>query len=210
MCLYLLPFPPCSHTAKSSCRCMPWNIVLAALIQWPLYLFSDFASRVILDLSHGPVMAWCHCTIGWHNNDMYLSMYLSIYLSSYISISAVCTNVIRSPGPPPLAFFGQQQKVFVQMYAEPQPSTHSPEVYLAVNSVSLRVHQLEVEIFRTTRAPLLTWVYTLDIPDVESAENATLEFSATYGTAHDTQCSGDNVVSYNIPVIRSTSEFSPP
>ena len=124
-------------------------------------------------------------------------------------MSTVCTNVVSSPGPPPLAFFGQKQKVFVQMYAEPQPSTHSPEVFLVVNSVSMRVHQLEVEIFRTTSAPLLTWVYTLDVPDVDSADNATLEFSATYGTAHDTQCSGDNVVSYDIPVIRSTSKLSP-
>ena len=117
---------------------------------------------------------------------------------------AVCTNVIGS-SVPPFVFFGQQQRVYVEMYAEPQPSTHSPHVYVVEDSGnSTPVDLLEVDILRNSSAPLLTWVYLLNIPDIPSADRATLEFFATYSTAL-IRCSGVRSVELNVPVLRSES-----
>ena len=117
---------------------------------------------------------------------------------------AVCTNVIGS-SVPPLVFFGERQRIYVEMYAEPQPSTHSPQVYIVEDSGNFTtVNLLEVDILRNAGTPLLTWVYLLDIPDIPSADSATLDFFVIYGSAHVT-CSGVRSVEHNIPVVRSES-----
>ena len=123
---------------------------------------------------------------------------------------AVCTSVISS-SVPPFAFFGQQERVYVQMYAEPQPSSHSPQVYLVEDSGNFTlVDLLEVDILRNTSVPLLTWVYLLNIPDIPSADSATLEFFATYSTADERCLDVRRSVQLNVPVVRSESGQSAP
>ena len=91
------------------------------------------------------------------------------------------------------------------MYTEPQPSTHSPQVYVVEDSGNFTsVNILEVDILRNAGVPLLTWVYILDIPDIPSADSATLEFFVIYGSAH-VECSGLRSVEHSIPVVRSES-----
>lgn len=125
-------------------------------------------------------------------------------------LPAVCTSVISS-SVPPFAFFGQQERVYVQMYAEPQPSSHSPQVYLVEDSGNFTlVDLLEVDILRNTSVPLLTWVYLLNIPDIPSADSATLEFFATYSTANETCLDVRRSVQLNVPVVRSESGQSAP
>ena len=105
---------------------------------------------------------------------------------------------------PPFAFFGQQHRVYVEMYTEPQPSTHNPQVYVVEDSGNFTpVDLLEVDILRNSSVPLLTWVYLLNIPDIPSADSATLEFFVTYSTAHDTCLGIRRSVQLNIPVVRS-------
>ena len=112
---------------------------------------------------------------------------------------------------PPFAFFGQQERVYIQMYAEPQPSSHSPQIYLVEDSGNFTlVDLLEVDILRNTSVPLLTWVYLLNIPDIPSADNATLEFFATYSTANETCLDVIRSVQLNVPVVRSESGQSAP
>ena len=106
---------------------------------------------------------------------------------------------------PPLVFFGERHRIYVEMYTEPQPSTHSPQAYVVEDSGNFTsVDLLEVDILRNAGVPLLTWVYILDIPDIPSADSATLEFFVIYGSAH-VECSGVRSVEHSIPVVRSES-----
>ena len=121
---------------------------------------------------------------------------------------AVCTDVISNQDQnPPVLFFGSIGYLYVQMYSHPPPNHDHIELNLHVGEEPMRplTDSINFEIVTLDSTPLLTFVYTFDIPDVNSTTSGQLEFVVHYSTL----CPGVGTLGFtahNIPVVGSSSK----
>ncbi len=147
-------------------------------------------------------VCWClYLKQAWHSGG---------YYANYPCPFPVCIDVTDRVYPS-LAFFGRQTEVFVQLHAEPPPTSLRPEVIYADSLPSDHsVLNVSENVYPATGddLALLTYVYTfsvLEVADVSTIDRAELEFSVTLH--HESpSCTDVHIFKSNIPVVQPFGE----